>query len=96
MVIVDDIQAPYGRMVMCHMLADTTAELVLMADRIGVDRKWLQAPGTLREHFDICLSKRALAVQAGAQEVTMQGVMDLMRRKRDCEAVQATRDGGEG
>jgi hypothetical protein len=32
-----------------------------MADKIGVDRKWLQAAGTKREHFDICLSKRALA-----------------------------------
>ena len=90
MVIVDDMRAQYGRMVMCHMLADTTAELMLMADTIGVDRKWLQAPGTLREHFDICKSKRVLAVQAGAQEVTMHGVMDLMRRKRDLAAEVAT------
>lgn len=83
MVVVDDMKAPFGRMVMCHMLADTTAELMLMADKIGVDRRWLQAPGSLREHFDICKSKRVLAIANGAQEVTMEGVMELMRRKRD-------------
>ena len=83
MVIVDDMKAPFGRMVMCHMLADTTEELLEMADRIGIDRKWIQRPGQLGEHFDICQSKRALAITNGAQEVTMQGVMDLMRRKRE-------------
>jgi len=87
MVIVDDMQAPFGRMVMCHMMADTTEELLQMADTIGVDRKWLQASGTKREHFDICKSKRALAVAAGAREVTGEGVMDLMRRKRDRQPV---------
>lgn len=90
MTIVDDMKAPFGRMVMCHMMADTTEELLEMADRIGVDRKWLQNPGTKREHFDICKSKRALAIQHGAQEVTMEGVMDLMRRKRDLLKDEAT------
>ena len=45
--------------------------LVGMADRIGVKRKWIQYPGTAKEHFDICWTKRKLAVQAGAIEVTM-------------------------
>jgi hypothetical protein len=53
------------------MTADTTAELLEMADRIGVARRWLQHPGTWKEHFDICLSKRAAAVVAGAIETTM-------------------------
>lgn len=69
-VFVDDMKAPYGRMVMCHMGADTTAELLAMADKIGVARKWLQCAGTWREHFDIALSKRGAAVSAGALEVT--------------------------
>lgn len=90
MIIIDDMKAPFGRMVMCHMMADTTEELLAMADKIGVDRKWLQAAGTKREHFDICLSKRALAIQHGAQEVTREGVMDLMRRKRDRLKDEAT------
>lgn len=69
-VFVDNMRAPYGRLIMCHMGADTTEELLAMADKIGVQRKWLQCAGTWREHFDIALSKRALAVEAGAIEVT--------------------------
>ena len=74
-VYVDDMHAdPMGSfrgMKMSHMIADTTAELLAMADTIGVQRRWLQKPGTPREHFDIALAKRALAVKAGAVEITM-------------------------
>ena len=69
-VFVDDMRAPYGLMLMCHMGADTTEELLEMADKIGLPRKWLQCAGTWREHFDIALSKRTLAVKFGALEVT--------------------------
>ena len=73
MVYVDDMynspMGQYGRMKMSHMIADTTEELVGMADRIGVSRKWIQYPGTAREHFDICLSKRKKAVEFGAKEI---------------------------
>ena len=68
-VYVDDMRAPYGRMVMCHMIADSDEELH-QADRIGVARRWFQKPGTPRRHYDIALSKRALAVAAGAVEIT--------------------------
>lgn len=54
---------------MCHMIADTTEELLQMADNIGVKRKWIQYPGTCNEHFDICFSKRQKAVRLGAQEI---------------------------
>lgn len=70
MVYVDDMEAPYGRMVMCHMIADTTEELMRMADRIGVNRKWIQYPGTYKEHFDICKAMRRKAVEFGAKEIT--------------------------
>lgn len=43
-VYVDDMEAAFGRMVMCHMWADTLDELLAMADRIGVQRRWLQRP----------------------------------------------------
>lgn len=69
-VYVDDMRAPFGRMVMCHMIADTDEELHAMADRIGVNRKWFQKPGSPRRHYDISLGKRALAVAAGAVEIT--------------------------
>lgn len=55
-----------GRMKMSHMIADTEDELHAMAARIGVARKWYQG-----DHYDIALSKRALAVEAGAIEVTL-------------------------
>lgn len=74
MVYVDDMYnspiGKFGRMKMSHMVADTTEELLEMVDKIGVARKWIQYPGTPREHFDICLSKRKLAVTHGAKEIT--------------------------
>jgi hypothetical protein len=60
----------FGRMKMCHMVADTTHELLYMVDKIGVQRKWIQYPGTYNEHFDIALGKRKLAIQFGAKEIT--------------------------
>lgn len=82
-VYVDDMKAAFGRMVMCHMVADSDEELAAMADRIGVARRWHQYPGTPRSHFDIALSKRALAVAAGAQEITWRqtGKVSMHRRK---------------
>jgi hypothetical protein len=82
-VYVDNMRARFGRMVMCHMLADTTDELLAMADRIGVARKWLQHEGTPHEHFDIALSKRALAVTAGAIEVDRREIAKIIQRKRE-------------
>jgi hypothetical protein len=83
-VYVDSMRAQFGRMVMCHMIADSTEELLAMADRIGVQRKWIQMAGTHREHFDICGSKRRLAVAAGAIEISMRelGKMSLEKSKR--------------
>lgn len=85
-VYVDDMRASFGRMVMCHMLADTTEELLAMADRIGVQRKWLQCAGTPKEHFDIALSKRALAVKAGAVEIGKARLVEIVKTKRAAQA----------
>lgn len=81
-VYVDDMRAPYGRMVMCHMVADTDDELHAMADRIGVARRWHQKAGTPHSHYDIALSKRAQAVAAGAVEVDRRGLAAVIARKR--------------
>lgn len=82
-VYVDDMRAPFGRMVMCHMIADSAEELNAMADTIGVARRWIQKPGTPREHYDVCLGARAKAVAAGAKEITWHqcGEATLARRK---------------
>lgn len=90
-VYVDNMRADFGRMKMCHMIADSTDELLAMADLIGVARRWIQDAGTHREHFDIALLKRALAVAAGAHEITW---LDLGRKIRD-RRIQASAKGAK-
>lgn len=80
-VYVDSMRAAYGRMKMCHMIADSTEELLEMADRIGVQKKWIQHAGRHSEHFDISMSKRALAVQHGAKEITMMELGRILRAR---------------
>ena len=74
-VYVDDVRHKFGNMVMCHLWADTLEELLAMVDRIGVQRKWIQGHPELSfgkhrnaswVHFDIAISKKTLALQAGA------------------------------
>ncbi len=83
MVFVDDMNAPYRRMLMSHMIADTDEELHAMAARIGVARRWWQSPEkTSGSHYDICQTKKALALAAGAQAITLRecGAMNMRRR----------------
>lgn len=81
-VYVDDMRAKYGQMIMCHMIADTDEELHAMAEKIGVARKWHQAPPSHDSHYDIALSKKSLAVAAGAVGITWRqaGAMNSRRR----------------
>lgn len=85
-VYVDDMRAQFGRMVMCHMIADSREELDAMADRIGVARRWIQYPGTPREHYDIALAARARAVAAGEIEITQKSLAERVRAKRNAAA----------
>ena len=73
-VYIDNMFAPFGRMKMCHMIADTTAELNEMADKIGVARKWIQYPGIWKEHYDVCTAMRTKAIALGAIEISMYDV----------------------
>lgn len=82
MVYVDDARHPLGQMLMCHMLADSTDELLAMADAIGLQRRWLQKQGAPDEHFDVCRSKRLEAIRRGAKEVSSRDLVVVIRRKR--------------
>lgn len=88
---VDNVTHQFGRMKMCHLWADTEAELLAMVDKIGVDRKWIQGHQTLSfgkhkkaswVHFDISLSKKALALQAGAILTDKYGPVEHIARQR--------------
>jgi len=84
-VYVDKSAYPFGRMVMCHMLADTLDELHAMADQIGVARRHFQMDSTA-PHYDICKSKRALAVRYGAIEIGRRELVEIIRCHRKTKA----------
>jgi hypothetical protein len=86
-VYVDDMEAPFGRMVMCHMIADTRAELDAMATRIGVAVKWRQQSGTHGEHFDICKTKRRKAIEFGAVPITLRALAQKTIDRRAADAL---------
>lgn len=60
---------------------DSLDELHAMADRIGIKRKWFQADGSL-PHYDICKSKRKLAVAFGAIEIGRREIAEMVRKHR--------------
>jgi len=81
-VYVDPSRWPYGRMVMCHMWADTEDELMVMADKIGVARKWVQRPPQASWlHFDISKAKRLVAVSFGAVETDQYGPLEWQAKQ---------------
>lgn len=81
-VYVDDMfKYPMGkfrRMKMSHMIADTEDELHVMAERIGVARKWYQG-----DHYDIAMSKRETAIANGAKAITLRelAAMSALRKR---------------
>lgn len=78
----------FRRMKMSHMIADTEEELHAMARKIGVARRWYQG-----DHYDIALSKRALAVEYGAVEITWRALSKrvVADRKRRADLVRNQR-----
>lgn len=70
-VYVDSPKYPFRGMLMCHMTADSLDELHAMADKIGMLREWFQCPPKAkRPHYDLSRPRRALAVSAGAIEIS--------------------------
>lgn len=79
-VYVDDVRHRYGRMVMCHMTADTLDELHAFASRLGLRRRWFQGPPYHRHaHYDLCQQYRERAVRLGAVTVSRR---EMARRAR--------------
>lgn len=71
-VYVGKFEYPFGRMLMSHMASPDIEALHKMADAIGINRKWFQNKDKgdkLTPHYDICKSKKQLAIQLGAIEI---------------------------
>lgn len=81
-VYIDDMNFKYGRMIMCHMIADSIDELHIMAGQIGINRKWYQNKPN-RPHYDICLSKKALAIKLGAVEINSKELIEKLKELYD-------------
>ena len=63
---------------MSHMIADSLDELHAMAEAIGVARKWFQGRASI-PHYDVCKSKRELAIKLGAIPVERREFVLKMR-----------------
>jgi hypothetical protein len=82
-VYVDDVRHKFSYMVMCHLWADSDEELHAMADRIGIARRWFQQPPKASwKHYDISLSKKALALQHGAILTDKYGPVEHEARRK--------------
>lgn len=80
-VYVDSERNGFGRMVMCHMVADTPDELHKMAKTIGMQRRWYQSPEKASfPHYDLSLTRRALAIVWGAKQITRRELGAYMKR----------------
>lgn len=79
-VYVDKARNRLGRMIMCHMIADTPDELHDMAAAIGMKREWFQ--DTKFPHYDVSLERRKAAIKLGAVEVDRREIVALMRKIR--------------
>jgi len=80
-VYVDSAFNQFGRMRMCHLLADTEAELHAMAEKLGLKREWYQGKAST-PHYDVAKGKRALAVSLGAIEIDRQRMYSIIKKIR--------------
>ena len=69
-------------MIMCHMMSKDLDALHAMADKIGIKRQWFQNKPGGTPHYDICKSKRKLAVQNGAIECGREKIVEIIRHFR--------------
>lgn len=71
----------------CHLMSDDLdpEELHRFAERLGLRRGYFQhKPGRpAYDHYDVTLGKRARAITLGATAIDRDGMIELMRVRRD-------------
>ena len=81
-VYVDDFDAPFRGMKMCHMIADNKQELINFAGKLGLKPEWIQDKGHF-VHFDISQSMKVLALSKGAKSVTAAELVKIAIKNRE-------------
>jgi hypothetical protein len=87
-VYVDNQKNKYGRMLMCHMVADSIDELHEFAVKIGLKREWFQGENEKNPHYDLSQAKRKKAVDNGAIEIGSKELIEVLRAWRIMEGVE--------
>lgn len=85
-VYVDRAKNKLGRMKMSHMLADSLEELHEIAEKVGLKREWFQENKT--PHYDLCQSKRKLAIKLGAIDVNNRELVQIIYYWREKKSAQ--------
>lgn len=78
------------RVLWCHMIADTPAELHAMAADIGLRREWAQTSQRGDLHYDLVPTKRAIAIKFGAVQLKR---FDFGRKLRELRAKAEAKQG---
>lgn len=68
---------PNGRVLYCHMIADTLVELHEFAAKINLSSSWFHS-GRFK-HYDLNPTSRAAAIEAGAVEITSKEMVTLLK-----------------
>jgi hypothetical protein len=76
------------------MVADTRAELLATAARLGVAERHLQRKGQAKEHFDVGLSKRADALKLGVRPITQKQLIRIIQKRHDPQELHRYQNGG--
>jgi hypothetical protein len=81
-----------------HLTADTTDELHLFADRLGMRRAWFQEHphDRLRDHYDVTDRLRQEAIALGALPVTWRQAARTRRLRRRTPALPGPNGVGSG
>lgn len=80
MIYIDGFFYPWRSMKMSHLIGTDEKELIEFGKKIGLEKKWLQRGSLL--HFDVCKSKRVLAIKNGAVPIKYNEIKDLILNRR--------------